>query len=404
MSINNTYRLWLGLLGVWCKTSGAMWRCAIVFAMLVCVAGINHSWAQNFKRSNKQLIEGGVVQMNDSLPENNIVGVQINNDADSLSRALKLSAKEAQRMRDSISRVERKRERAKEAGRLDADGNIMPREPWFSDSMSLSKVCLTGAVLPGFGQIYNKQYWKLPILYSTLGASIGLAVHQNSVYKPLKRQYDALLLEGMSRTEELNSLQRDMIRSNTKRQLYWGAAVASYIYFLGDAAIKYSTNDVSDVKKATTLSFICPGAGQVYNKSYWKVPIVIGGMVSMAYVIDWNTRGFRRYKSAYDLRADFDANPGNYPDGVSKDEFNGRYPASYLKNLRDAYRRNRDLSIILTAAVYAFQVIDAHVDAHLKDFDVSDNLTVSLEPMFDYQYSPMYGANPVYGLNLNLSF
>ena len=404
MSINNTYKLWLDLLGVWCKTSGAMWRCAIVFALLVCVAGINHSWAQNFKRSNKQLIEGGVVQMNDSLPQNNIVGVQINNDADSLSRALKLSAKEAQRMRDSISRVERKRERAKEAGRLDADGNIMPREPWFSDSMSLSKVCLTGAVLPGFGQIYNKQYWKLPILYSTLGASIGLAVHQNSVYKPLKRQYDALLLEGMSRTEELNSLQRDMIRSNTKRQLYWGAAVASYIYFLGDAAIKYSTNDVSDVKKATTLSFICPGAGQVYNKSYWKVPIVIGGMVSMAYVIDWNTRGFRRYKSAYDLRADFDANPGNYHDGVSIDEFNGRSPASYLKNLRDAYRRNRDLSIILTAAVYAFQVIDAHVDAHLKDFDVSDNLTVSLEPMFDYQYSPMYGANPVYGLNLNLSF
>ena len=110
------------------------------------------------------------------------MGVQITSDADSLSRALKLSAKQAQRMRDSISRVERKRERAKEAGRLDANGNILPREPWFSDSMSLSRVCLTGAVLPGFGQIYNKQYWKLPILYSTLGASIGLAVHQNGVY------------------------------------------------------------------------------------------------------------------------------------------------------------------------------------------------------------------------------
>ena len=180
--------------------------------------------------------------------------------------------------------------------------------------------------------------------------------------------------------------------------------MASYIYFLGDAAVKYSTNDVSDVKKATTLSFICPGAGQIYNKSYWKVPIVIGGMVSMAYVIDWNTRGFRRYKDAYALRSDFDNNPGNYPDGVSKDEFQGRYSATYLKNLRDAYRRNRDLSIILTAAVYAFQIVDAHVDAHLKDFDVSDDLTVRLEPMFDYQYLPMYGSNPVYGVNLNFSF
>lgn len=387
-----------------CVFGGTVWRCVAVMALLICVFGIGHSHAQNFKRSDKQIILGGIAQKGDSLENNNIVGVQINTNADSLSRVLKSSAKQAQRMRDSISRAERQRERARESGRLDANGNIMPREPWFSDSMSLSRVCLTGAILPGFGQIYNKQYWKLPILYSTVGASLGLAIHQNSVYKPLKRQYDEMLLSGMSRTEELNALQSKMISSNTKRQLLWGAAIASYIYFLGDAAVKYSTNDVSDVKKATTLSFICPGAGQVYNKSYWKVPIVIGGMVSMAYVIDWNTRGFKRYRDAYKLRADFDANPGKYPDGVSKDEFQGRYPASYLKNLRDAYRRNRDLSIILTAAVYAFQIMDAHVDAHLKDFDVSDDLTVRVEPMFDYQYLPMYGANPVYGLNLNFSF
>lgn len=384
---------------------GVEWRCVVVVGLLLCLAGVQKAEAQNFKRSDKQMVSGGLAQVTDSLSQSNIIGVEVKINSDSISRALKLSAKEAQHLRDSISRIERKKERAREAGRLDADGNIIPREPWFSDSMSLSKVCLTSAILPGFGQIYNKQYWKLPILYTTLGASMGLAIHQNSVYKPLKREYDALLMrDGMSRTEELNAVQSKMIVSNTKRQLLWGAAAASYIYFLGDAAVKYSTNEVSDVKKATTLSFICPGAGQVYNKSYWKVPIVIGGMVSMGYVIDWNTRGFKRYKSAYDLRNDFDQNPGNYPDGVSKDEFNGRYSASYLKNLRDAYRRNRDLSIIITAAVYAFQVVDAHVDAHLKDFDVSDNLTVSLEPMFDYQYLPIHGSNPVYGLNLNISF
>ena len=404
MSINNTYNFSVTS-RVALRLRGAMvWRCMAVVVILLCMVGISEVGAQNFKRSDKQLVTGGLAQLSDSLSQSNILGVQVDIDADSISRALKLSAKQAQRMRDSISRVERKRERAKEAGRLDANGNILPREPWFSDSMSLSRVCLTGAVLPGFGQIYNKQYWKLPILYTTLGASLGLAIHQNSVYKPLRREYDELLFNGMSRTEELNALQSKMISSNTKRQLFWGAAVASYIYFLGDAAVKYSTNDVSDVKKATTLSFICPGAGQIYNKSYWKVPIVIGGMVSMAYVIDWNTRGFRRYKDAYALRSDFDNNPGNYPDGVSKDEFQGRYSATYLKNLRDAYRRNRDLSIILTAAVYAFQIVDAHVDAHLKDFDVSDDLTVRLEPMFDYQYLPMYGSNPVYGVNLNFSF
>lgn len=278
------------------------------------------------------------------------------------------------------------------------------RQPLFADSASLSKVCLMAAVMPGYGQIYNKQYWKLPVLYSTIGASIGVAIHQGSLYKPLKRQYDALAAESMSRTEEMNSLQRRMIRANTARQLMWATAAASYIYFLGDAAVNYSTNEVSDVKKATTLSLICPGAGQVYNKSYWKVPIVIGGLASMAYVIDWNNRGFQRFKTAYALRSDFEKNPGKYPDGVSHDEFGGRYSASYLKNLRDSYRRNRDLSIILTIAVYAFQAIDAHVDAHLKDFDVSDDLTVSLEPMFDTTYTQVSGTQPTFGFNLNVRF
>lgn len=278
------------------------------------------------------------------------------------------------------------------------------RQPLFSDSASLSRVCWMGAVMPGYGQIYNKQYWKLPILYTTLGASIGVAIQQGSLYRPLKRQYDALTAQSMSRTEELNALQRRMIRANTARQIMWGTAAASYIYFLGDAAVNYATNDVSDVKKATTLSLICPGAGQIYNKSYWKVPIVIGGLASMAYVIDWNNRGFQRFKTAYDLRADFEKNPGKYPDGVSHDEFGGRYSATYLKNLRDAYRRNRDLSIILTIAVYAFQAIDAHVDAHLKDFDVSDDLTVSLEPMFDTTYTQVSGTQPTFGFNLNIRF
>lgn len=124
----------------------------------------------------------------------------------------------------------------------------------------------------------------------------------------------------------------------------------------------------------------------------------------MIYVVDWNNRGFKRFQAAHALRADFDQHPENYPDGVSKDEFRGRYSATFLKNLRDSYRRNRDLSILITAGVYIFQAIDAHVDAHLKDFDISDNLTVELDPMFDYQYTQIGGADPVFGFNLNLTF
>lgn len=288
---------------------------------------------------------------------------------------------------------------------LAADTVRREKRGWLmSDSMSLSKVCWISTVLPGYGQIYNKQYWKLPILYGTLGASLGLFFHENSRYKPLRTQYNAMTLESTDRTRELDLLQGRMIRSNTRRQIYLGAAIASYIYFIGDAAVNYSTNDVSDVKKATTLACICPGAGQIYNKSYWKVPFVVGGFASMIYCIDWNNRGYQRFKKAYNLLSDYDRNPDKYPDGPT-DEFHGRYSASFIRNLRNNYRRNRDLCIILSGALYVLQIVDAHVDAHLKDYDISDDLSMNLEPLVDYTYVPTLGGNrPVFGFNLSLKF
>lgn len=276
---------------------------------------------------------------------------------------------------------------------------------WFmNDSMSLSKVCWIATVLPGYGQAYNKQYWKIPILYGLVGTGIGMFIHENKTYKPLRNAYDSYTNVSLSRTPELDALQSKMIRSNTRRQLYLGMAVASYIYFIGDAAVNYSTNEVSDVKKATTLACICPGAGQIYNKSYWKVPFVVGGFATMIYCIDWNNRGFQRFKKAYTLRADFDKNPNKYPNG-STDEFHGRYSASFLKNLKDSYRRNRDLCIIISGALYVLQIVDAHVDAHLKDYDVSDDLSMNIEPLVNYTYVPSAGGNrPVFGFNLNFKF
>ncbi len=273
-----------------------------------------------------------------------------------------------------------------------------------SDSMSLSKVCWASTVLPGYGQIYNKQYWKLPILYGLVGTGLGLYIHENKIYKPLRRQYNSYTDVSLSRTPELDALQTKMIRSNTRRQVYLGVTIASYIYFIGDAAVNYKTNDVSSVKKATTLACIFPGAGQIYNRSYWKVPFVVGGFASMIYCIDWNNRGFQRFKKAYNLLSDYDEHPENYPNGPT-DEFHGRYSADFIKNLRDNYRRNRDLCIILSGALYVLQIIDAHVDAHLKDYDISDDLSMNLEPLVNYTYVPtLQGNRPVFGFNLSLNF
>lgn len=381
------------------RMSGVLLR-VVLIALFFAICDPADTSAQALRRSRAQQITGGVlIERLDSLEQARADSIA--NVPDELKR---ISEKQAKRLADSLAREARRKARAKELGRLDENGNIIPREKWFGDSLSLSRMTIVSAVLPGYGQIYNKQYWKLPILYGTLGTSIGLAAHFGNRHKPLKQELDAMLENGLSRTEEMNLLQRQKIRENTKKQIFMFTAAASYLYFLGDAAMNYATNDVSDVKKATTLSLIFPGAGQAYNKSYWKVPIVLGGMASMIYVIDWNNRGFKRFKTAHALRADFDQHPENYPDGVSKDEFKGRYSATFLKNLRDSYRRNRDLSILITAGVYIFQAIDAHVDAHLKDFDISDNLTVELNPMFDYQYTQIGGADPVFGFNLNLTF
>lgn len=280
------------------------------------------------------------------------------------------------------------------------------RTPFLSDSMSLRKVTWSSLVLPGFGQIYNKQYWKLPILYGTVGTSLGLCLWSNSRYKPLKTKFEAMTDESLFRTPEMNAVQREMTKYNTMRNVFMISTIASYLYFIGDAALKYSTNEVTHINKATTLAMICPGAGQIYNKSYWRVPIVVGGFASTIYCIDWNNRGYQRFKKAYRLLNDYEKNPELYPNG-SQDEFGGRYSATFLKNLRNSYRRNRDLCIILTAGLYILQIVDAHVDAHLRDYDISKDLSVSLSPVIGYSYNrmaPYSGGGATLGMNLGFTF
>ncbi len=391
-----------------------LFRILLLSALLFgpCIAEAQQPVQVQLRRGGRTIVRGGMLERPDSL----------RNRRDSLQlAAVLLELDSLQRIEFRTDSIELAALRTDDLHTLDsmtqarllaeaAPTDSVVRKPllkkgWFmSDSMSLSKVCWLTAVMPGYGQIYNKQYWKLPILYGALGTGLALYIHENKTYKPLKRQYDAYTDKSTVRTPELNALQDRMIRSNTRRQLYLGLTIASYIYFIGDAAVSYRTNEVSNVKKATTLACIFPGAGQIYNRSYWKVPFVIGGFASMIYCIDWNNRGYQRFKKAYSLLADYEQHPELYPDGPT-DEFHGRYSASFIRNLRNNYRRNRDLCIIITGALYILQIVDAHVDAHLKDYDISDDLSMNLEPLVDYTYVPtLQGNRPVFGFNLSLKF
>jgi len=122
-------------------------------------------------------------------------------------------------------------------------------------------------------------------------------------------------------------------------------------------------------RKATIYSAVLPGLGQVYNRKIWKVPIVYAGLGGFGYFAYYNQHQFNRYKTAYI----------NRQEGLA-DEFNGLLSSQGLLNEMDRFRRYRDLNILGFIAIYAIQIIDANVDAHLFRFDVSEDLSFNLQP------------------------
>ena len=145
--------------------------------------------------------------------------------------------------------------------------------------------------------------------------------------------------------------------------------------------------------KATMMSVALPGLGQIYNGKWWKVPIIYGGFGGLIYSSVFNDMKCRAYKKAYLVRID--------DDPATTDQFEGRYSDANLRELVDLYQRNRDLSLIFTGVLYALNIIDATVDAHLKDFDVSDDLSMKVRPSMQQMGQ---GAIPTPTLALTLRF
>lgn len=147
-----------------------------------------------------------------------------------------------------------------------------------------------------------------------------------------------------------------------------------------------------DPTKAIIYSAILPGMGQIYNRKYWKLPIIYGGLLGLVYGITWNGQYYTDYKEAYtgvvaeDPRSDAnfkkwkDMAPFSYRDKNITDSQIQTLRLQF-KRKKDVYRRNRDLCIIGVIGVYAISMIDAYVDAHLFDFNVSPDLSMRLEPI-----------------------
>lgn len=327
-------------------------------------------------------VEGGVLKMVTPTTAEQILSKETEIDT--------LTQPSLKPLKDEVALTDKQADSSKVKKRREEDTSSVRYSSIFRDTIPLSRMTALSLVAPGFSQLYNKQAWKIPILYGVTGGLAVLGFNQSNKYKAAKNEYNTLVNQQATQ-EELDPAQCKMIRYNTTRTVFFVGAIASYLYFLGDGVLNYNGPENS-VKKATTLAMICPGAGQLYNKSYWKVPIVVGAFATMGYVIDWNARGYKRYRTAY-----------NQVVNGQPDEFEGRYSADYLKNMKDNFRRNRDLCIILTGALYLLNIVDAHVDAHLKDYDISDDLSVRLEPTVFQNYASRNGYYGV-GMSLKVTF
>lgn len=139
-----------------------------------------------------------------------------------------------------------------------------------------------------------------------------------------------------------------------------------------------------DPKRAMWLAIVLPGAGQIYNRKYWKLPIVYGGFVGCIYAMRWNNQMYRDYSQAYMDLMDNDPNTQSYNQflhlgNTITEENKSRYE-NLFKRRKDYYRKYRDLSIFALIGVYALSVIDAYVDASLSQFDISKDLSLKIEP------------------------
>ena len=139
-----------------------------------------------------------------------------------------------------------------------------------------------------------------------------------------------------------------------------------------------------DTKRAMWLALVLPGAGQIYNRKYWKLPIIYGGFVGCAYAMSWNNQMYHDYSQAYLDIMDDDPNTQSYNQflhlGAKIDASNIERYKEIFRKRKDRYRRWRDMSMFVMIGVYAFSVIDAYVDASLSEFDISDDLSLRVEP------------------------
>ena len=222
--------------------------------------------------------------------------------------------------------------------------------------------------LPGISQIYNRDYWKLPVIYGGIGACAGLGGYYLHKYNVSKKRYNEILdLIPPNATDIRITPGIDYAARRTGTWLmvgagliYWGALI--------DGVVCYKKDVHPHPGRATVYSILLPGLGQAYNGEYWKIPIYYGCLIGSVHYLYTNNINYHRFKRIH--------NEATNPDI----EYTGSISAETAQWYRDVYRRYRDYSIVATVLFYLLQVIDANVFAYMHNFEVNDDITMKVEP------------------------
>ena len=245
------------------------------------------------------------------------------------------------------------------------------------------------AVFIGGQQIYHRQYWKLPIIYGGLGATVGGGFYFRSKYKASQKAYDAafeLNPETTLTVDERSKLISNLLFAGGAL-VYWGTMM--------DGVISFPTDNPHHPGKATLYSILVPGLGQAYNGEYWKIPIYWGGIVGALHYLDINQLQYKRFKRIH--------NEATTPDSGYEASISAQ-TALYYRNL---YRRYRDYSLLAVAAFYLLQVIDANVFSYMQDFEVNDDISLQVRPTLltpGTEYALSGGSSTAFGFSLGLNF
>ena len=275
------------------------------------------------------------------------------------------------------------------------------------NTIKIGTMTAGSAIFIGASQIYNKDYWKLPIVYGGIGALAGTGGYYLHKYNKTNKVYDNFMSQKAAyestHTHEY-PFTAPSLDMKSKKTGTWLMAGAGLMYWgtLLDGVISYQSDKDPDPGRATIYSLLLPGLGQIYNGELFKVPIYWGCLLGSVHFLTTYNTNYIRFKRIH--------NEATNPDPA----ISGEVPISgeTAKWYRDVYRRYRDYSIVATVAFYLLQVIDANVFAYMNDFEVDDNITMNIEPtviMPDNAYAlhhstPLIGGPNAVGLRLGITF